>query len=89
MQFFSLLAVLLFVSYSTTKGQDIDKRHRFARSYFGPQMNYHFALPDAPYLDATEQLQYYRRNDFFIPALNLGATSGDVSISLYRLLSTH
>ncbi len=68
-QFIILLAFSLNLN-----AQDWEKRHHFAKSYFGISNYIVPNLTNGKFLDADGTIQEFKRNGFLSPAVNIGAT---------------
>ena len=55
-------------------GQDWEKRHAFAKSYFGAGAYYMPTLNSGTILDVNGNLQSFEKAAFMTPAINIGAT---------------
>ena len=69
----SILFVLLFV-ISSAYTQDWEKRHQFAKSYFGLSNYIITSLSNGNYLTSSNQTATFEKNGFISPAINIGAT---------------
>lgn len=72
----SIMAIMLILWLSDVSAQDLNlkRRYSFAKSYFGVDFSYSYNLQPSYYLNEQNQIQELRRNDFFLPAFNFGAT---------------
>ena len=69
------LSLLFFLSVSLFGyAQDWDKRHAFAKTYFGVNNYFSGNLSAGKYLDENSRVQSFEKHSFFTPAINIGAT---------------
>jgi len=71
-QFAQIIFLLLFAL--NLNAQDWEKRHRFAKSYFGVS---NFIVPNLEhgnFVDANGDIKQFERSGFLSPAINIGAT---------------
>ena len=69
---FCLLAAALFST--PTNAQDWEKRHAFAKAYFGTGAYYMPTLNPGTVLGVDGNLQSFEKAAFMTPAINIGAT---------------
>ena len=69
---FCLLSATLFST--VTNAQDWEKRHAFAKTYFGSGAYYMPSLHPGTVIDANGNLQSFEKAAFMSPAVNIGAT---------------
>jgi len=67
------LTLILFLS-SHGLSQNWEKRHKFAKTYFGTNNYCVFGLTEGIYLDSEGNLKSFTKNNFISPAINIGAT---------------
>ncbi|MDA7805377.1 hypothetical protein N9C15_01490 [Schleiferiaceae bacterium] len=67
------LLIMMFFS-TVLNGQDWEKRHAFAKSYFGAGAYYMPTLNSGTILDVNGNLQSFEKAAFMTPAINIGAT---------------
>ncbi|MEO1517563.1 MAG: hypothetical protein AAFV95_21245 [Bacteroidota bacterium] len=73
MRGFLLLTVLLSLCNSL-HAQDWDRRHRFAKSYFGVSTFVSPSMQNGSFANASGEVVQYERSGFLSPAVNIGAT---------------
>ena len=69
---FCLLSATLFST--VTNAQDWEKRHAFAKTYFGAGAYYMPSLNPGTVIDANGNLQSFEKAAFMSPSVNIGAT---------------
>lgn len=67
------LVILLFYTISV-KAQNWDKRHKFAKTYFGISSYITPNLSAGNFIDSNGSIQGFKKNGFISPAINIGAT---------------
>ena len=67
------LTLILFLS-SHCLSQNWEKRHKFAKTYFGTNNYCVFGLTEGIYIDSEGNLKSFTKNNFISPAINIGAT---------------
>ena len=66
--------LLLFFVISSAYTQDWEKRHQFAKSYFGVSNYIITSLSSGNYLTSSNQIATFEKSGFMSPAVNIGAT---------------
>jgi len=78
--------ILIICSSHFTHAQNWEKRHSFAKSYFGISNFIVPGLNDGNFLNSAGTIQEFQRNGFTSPAINIGATHfwgyADIYISI-------
>jgi hypothetical protein len=72
MKITTLFMVLFGISSAYT--QDWEKRHQFAKSYFGVSNYIITSLSSGNYLTSSNQIATFEKSGFISPAVNIGAT---------------
>ena len=65
---------ILVCCISTAYTQDWEKRHQFAKSYFGVSNYIINSLSNGNYLTSSNQIATFEKSGFISPAVNIGAT---------------
>lgn len=55
-------------------GQDWDKRHKFAKAYFGVSTHTVLGMRNGSFLNSSGAIQSFERSGFLSPAINVGST---------------
>ena len=66
--------LFLFFVISSAYTQDWEKRHQFAKSYFGVSNYIITSLSSGNYLTSSNQIATFEKSGFISPAVNIGAT---------------
>ena len=68
--------------------QDWDKRHKFAKTYFGISNYFSTNLTSGSFIDTNQNTEPFERNGFVSPAINIGATHFWGYADLYVSINT-
>ncbi|MDE0470923.1 MAG: hypothetical protein OXH57_03195, partial [Ekhidna sp.] len=69
-----LSAIIILICTIYVHAQNWEKRHKFAKTYFGVSNYIVPRLSIGRFLDTNEDIQSFNRNGFLSPAINMGAT---------------
>ena len=83
-----LILISIILLALTLNAQDWERRHLFARSYFGISNNIVPNFDDGSYLNSNNIIQRFERSGFFSPSINIGATHFWGYADLYISIST-
>ena len=83
-----ILLLILLVFMPKGQAQDWEKRHAFAKSYFGLSNIILPNLQNGSFLDANNSIATFGRSGFLSPAVNIGATHFWGHADLYVSINT-
>ncbi|MEM8890435.1 MAG: hypothetical protein AAGD28_20835 [Bacteroidota bacterium] len=83
-----LLIVGLFILSGSSQGQDWERRHKFAKAYFGISNFFVPQLSAGQFLNTGGNIEEFDRSGFLSPSVNIGATHFWGYADLYVSINT-
>jgi outer membrane protein W len=69
-----LFILIITICTVNVNAQDWEKRHKFAKAYFGVSNYISTNLSNGIFLNSNGDIQQFKRNSFLLPSINIGAT---------------